>query len=151
MAQGLAYSWRVPLIGISSLDGFFSSVSCLNYAAILDARIGGVYLQKGRIEKGVIDKGDPQIVSLEDAGRVLEETTHLVTPYAKSLEVKLKQVHPHNQWIWEETPPIAQLLLKSVEQHYIQGDIINPPDHLKLLYLRQTEAERDKESRQEKM
>lgn len=148
VAQALAYSWKIPLVGISSLEGFIPSSSCHQYAAILDARIGGVYFQKGSMNtEGVLLKSTPQVASLEEVGSSLQGVTHLVTPYAKSLQVKFKQYYPENNWIWQESPPSVQTLLQSVEQTYIAGKRIEPPDQLNLLYLRQTEAEREKARR----
>lgn len=148
VAQTLAYSWKIPLVGISSLDGFIPSSLNISYAAILDARIGGVYFQKGRIDqKGLIHKESPQIAPIEEIEKHLNDVTHLITPFAKSLQLKLKQAYPENQWIWEEKTPSAQTLLHYVEQAYQQGNIVIPPRHLDLLYLRQTEAEREKEKR----
>jgi tRNA threonylcarbamoyladenosine biosynthesis protein TsaB len=148
VAQALAYSWKIPLVGVSSLEGFVPSVSCRQYAAILDARIGGAYFQKGRIdEEGVLHKSAPQVASLEEIGPFLEDATHLVTPFAKSLQAKLKQCYPESNWIWEESSPSVPALLQSIEQAYREGKTITPPDQLNLLYLRQTEAEREKARR----
>lgn len=153
VAQSLAYSWKLPLVGVSSLEGFVPSnpSAQLSYAAILDARIGGVYYQKGYVDdEGILQRNHPQMASLEEAGRDLKEVSHFVAPSVKSLQIKLKQKYPEQQWIWEERAPSAAALLKSVEQRYLQGNFVFPPEHLELLYLRQTEAEREKAQRQQK-
>jgi tRNA threonylcarbamoyladenosine biosynthesis protein TsaB len=149
VAQTLAYSWKVPLIGVSSLDGFIPSVPSVHYAAVLDARIGGVYFQTGwREQEGSLHKSYPQVLPIEEIGKQLEDVTYLVTSFAKSLQAKFKQYYPECQWIWEERAPSVQALLQNVEQHFTQGKIIIPPCHLDLLYLRQTEAEREKALKQ---
>lgn len=143
VAQTLAYSWKVPLVGVSSLEGFIPSVPSVHYAAVLDARIGGIYFQTGwREQEETLHKSHPQVLPLEEIGKQLEKATHLVTPVAKLLQSKLKQHYPERQWIWEERAPSVQALLQSVEQHFTQGQRVMPPHHLDLLYLRQTEAER---------
>jgi tRNA threonylcarbamoyl adenosine modification protein YeaZ len=148
VAQALAYSWKIPLVGVSSLEGFLPSGSFHQYAAILDARIGGAYFQKGmRDSEGILHKSAPQVASLEEIGALLEDVTHLVTPFAKSLQAKLKQCYPESNWIWEESAPSVQALLQSVEQAYMEGKAISPPEQLNLLYLRQTEAERERARR----
>lgn len=145
VAQALAYSWKIPLVGVSSLEGFVPSGSFHQYAAILDARIGGAYFQKGEISlEGILHKNAPQVASLEEIGSLLKNVTHLVTPFAKSLQAKLKHCYPENNWVWEESSPSPHALLQSIEQAYIEGKRVTPPDQLNLLYLRQTEAEREK-------
>ncbi len=156
VAQSLAYSWKIPLVGVSSLEGFVPSIPSipsplLSYAAVLDARIGGVYYQTGSVDQaGTLHRNPPKVASLEEAGKDLREVTHFVTPLAKSLQIKLKHYYPNQQWIWEEKAPSAHALLKSVEQSYLQGNFVISPGHLDLLYLRQTEAEREKALRQQK-
>ncbi len=151
VAQTLAYSWKVPLVGVSSLEGFIPSTPSVHYAAVLDARIGGVYFQTGECNgKGSLHTSPPQVLPLEEIGQRLEEVTHLVTPFAKSLQTKFKQHYPECQWIWEERAPSIQALLQRVEQNFAQGQIVHSPRHLNLLYLRQTEAEREKALKQHK-
>lgn len=143
-AQALAYSWRVPLIGVSSLQGYVPSVSPVSFAVVLDARIGGLYFQKGSY--GPNDKvhyeGDPQVCSLEEAGIHLGGVSHLVSPSVKSIQDKLDRLYPDNKWIWQEKGPSARIQLKHLEEKFVRGETVMPPQHLDLLYLRQTEAER---------
>jgi len=138
VAQALAYAWKVPLAGVCSLDGFNSSFPRVRYAALLDARIGGVYLQTGWNGEGSArGKGSPQLAPIEEVGRHLEGISHLVTPFAKALQAKLSLHYPDFHWLWEERAPSIDSLLESVKQ----SRLARPPDHLNLLYLRRTEAE----------
>ena len=147
-AQALAYSWQIPLVGVSSLNGFVPFESDVHFAAILDARIGGVYLRKGCSKQtGVLYHSEPQICSLEEIGEALLGVTHLVTPAAKSLQIKLSKHYSDRQWSWQERAPSVQALMQSVEENYSQGRQIFPPNRLDLLYLRETEAERIKDNR----
>ncbi|MFI0435925.1 MAG: tRNA (adenosine(37)-N6)-threonylcarbamoyltransferase complex dimerization subunit type 1 TsaB [Parachlamydiaceae bacterium] len=151
VAQALAYSWNLPLIGLSSLEGFVPSTPFHQYAAILDARIGGVYLQKGELDqKGEVIKSSPEIISLEEAGRALGDIVQLVTPFAQSLQVKFKHSYPQINWMWEERSPSVEILFEKIEVLFKAGKGIAPPKQLDLLYLRKTEAEREKEFQKQK-
>lgn len=150
VAQALAYCWKVPLIGYSSLEGFIPAASSVHFAAILDARIGGVYIQKGRSsDEGITYIEGPQVCSLEEVGESLEGVTHLVSPRIKMLQEKFKRHYPHRDWKWEEKPPSAQILISRAQLKHFQREIVYPPEVLPLLYLRQTEAEREKTKRRE--
>lgn len=146
VAQALAYCWKVPVVGVFSLEGFVpASLSEGKYAALLDARIGGVYFQIGEFNsKGEITKSPPQVCPIEEVGLALEGVVHLVTPSSKGLKVKLQENYPDTAWVWEERPPSISAALQSVENAYLQGEGKCPPEKLDLLYLRQTEAEREK-------
>lgn len=149
VAQSLAYCWKVPLIGFSSLISFIPSSSIQSFAAILDARIGGVYLQKGRLcSTNKIEHDLPKVLSVEEAIKNLENVTHLVTPHIKPLQSKL--IHPEKNWIWEEKAPSVQILFQNIEDKYTQQQFVIPPQQLDLLYLRQTEAEREKANQKQK-
>lgn len=136
VAHTLAYAWKVPLVGVSSLEGFVPSVPDVSYAALVDARIGGVYCQR---------KGEraPQVIPLSSIIGHLEGVTHLITPNAKTLKTKLLS---DQEWVWEEKGPSAAALLQSVKRSFAQEQVVIPPRHLNLLYLRETEAERNNKS-----
>lgn len=149
VAQGLAYSWKVPLIGVSSLEGFVPSQPLRKYTAILDARIGGVYFQTTEVDQeGVLHKSFPAVTPLEYVGKILKEFPYLITPNGKSLQLKLNGIYPDNDWYWEERSPSVPILLQCIEVAYLQGKMKRPPEHLDLLYLRKTEAEREKERKE---
>lgn len=146
VAQGVAYSWKIPLIGISSLEGFVPSQPLHKYAAVLDARIGGIYYQTTEIDQeGMLHSSSPQVAPLEEMGRILKDIIHLTTPNAKSLQLKFNEFYPDHGWTWEERSPSVSILLQSVERAYLQGKVKIPPENLDLLYLRKTEAERERE------
>lgn len=148
VAQALAYVWNLPLVGICSLEGFVSSVSVTSYAAILDARIGGVYIQK----RGILFGRDrqntsPQVVPIEELGKYLGEIEYLVTPYASSLQNKLQRHYPERHWTWEERAPSIKDLFRMGEEKFKRGEGVIPPQQINLLYLRETEAERERMKR----
>lgn len=148
VAQALAYSWKVPLVGVSSLVGFIPSVSPSLFAAVFDARVGGIYFLKGEVKGGeIIYKGKPEVCALPEVGERLQGVTHLVCPIAEPLQAKFNRSYPANQWIWEERAPSVGALAREVERLYQEGERVIPPQQLNLLYLRQTEAEREKEQK----
>lgn len=148
-AQALAYAWKVPLVGVSSFDGFIPSKRGVAYAAIMDARIAGAYVQKGKLdEEGKQSRENPLVVSIDEVGAILNDVRYLVTPNSKGLPKKLCEKYPEAQWDWEEKGPSAEYLMRSIEENYREGKhLATPPQHLELLYLRETEAERAAKAR----
>lgn len=145
VAQALAFGYRLPLVEISSLIGFVPGNRQAKYAAIIDARIAGAYVQKGvevRAEAGELIY--PEVCSLERFPDWLGEIEHLVTPNSQSLQAKLARIFPDKCWSWEEKFPCVLTLAKYVEFAYRQGKTKQAGD-LTLLYLRDTLAERQRE------
>jgi tRNA threonylcarbamoyl adenosine modification protein YeaZ len=140
-AQALAYSWRLPLIGFSSLDGFIPTVPVERFASVIDARIAGTFVQKGAGGQGEVWL--PQVCPLDQLGALLEGIEYLVTPHAGSLQRKLQPFYPAGRWNFEETGPSASALFKVLESKVEKGEGAFPPERLNLLYLLQTEAERE--------
>lgn len=142
--QALAYAWNLPMIGISSLYGFIPSQSNVKFAALIDARIGGAYVIKGTCHSNqqITFESEPALFSLEKIGEILKETTHLITPNSKSLKSKLKLHYPEKDWVWEDNNPSLISLSSILSIAWNKNEFITPPAHLKLLYLRETEAER---------
>ena len=148
VAQALAYSWKKPLVGVSSLQGFVPFDETCSFAAILDARIGGVYVQKGRKCKGEVQfEGSPSVMSLKDAALYLEEVDTLVTPSVASLQKKFASELSQQKWRWVERGPSSEENMRESERKYTKGEYVIPPQQLSLLYLRETEAERAKKSK----
>jgi tRNA threonylcarbamoyladenosine biosynthesis protein TsaB len=145
VAQALAYSWKVPLIGVSSLYGFHPATLDGPFAAVIDARIGGVYLLRG-VKEGerLIYDGEPKACSLEDVGEMLKGISYIVTPSARSLKLRFAEHYPQLTWTWEERAFSASALFKQVDVDYEKGALIIPPERLEILYLRETEAQREK-------
>lgn len=145
VAQALAFGYDLPIVEISSLNGFVPRQGHVKYAAIIDARIAGAYVQKGR-ESGAEDAqlSDPEVCSLEKLPDWLEDIEYLVTPNSQSLQVKLARIYPNKCWRWEERFPCVLTLAKQVELAYAQGKTKQAGD-LSLLYLRETLAERQRE------
>lgn len=135
-AQSLAYAWKIPLVGVCSLDGFVPSNSSSSYSAIIDARIGGVYCLKGQMNPFLLESNIPQVVAIKELEVYLEGISYLVTPSARILQEKIKQQYPENAWIWEERAPSVAHLFQSLEKRIKENRIVISPGHLELLYLR---------------
>jgi tRNA threonylcarbamoyladenosine biosynthesis protein TsaB len=147
VAQALAYSWKIPLVGVSSLYGFIPLEGEGAFASLVDARIGGTYVWKGwKDSTGIREESVPQVCPLEEIGGLLNTVSYLVTPFAKTLQAKLERLYPdyQAQWQWQERAPSVKYLAQQVEHAYAQGRAVMPPQALELMYLRQTEAEREK-------
>lgn len=143
VAQALAFAWQRPLVGVCSLNALVPEEVGVRFAAILDARIGGVYLRKGISHAhGVEFLSVPMVCSLAEAAIELQDVTHLVTPHATNLRLKLE-----GTWQWQERSPSIPLFASLVETAFQQGAWLKE-GHLELLYLRETEAEREKAKKQ---
>ncbi|CUI17505.1 putative peptidase [Candidatus Protochlamydia naegleriophila] len=146
VAQTLAYTWNVPLVGVPSLDGFVPSQKNVTFAAIIDARIGGAYIRKGYYsDRGIQYLSEPLICPLEELD-CLADVKVLVSSSSHSLKNKLSHLYPDQTWEWEEKAPAAWALARSIRSAYQQG-LWKQRGHLDLLYLRETEAEREKNKR----
>ncbi len=129
-AKTLAYALQIPVVGICSLDGFIPEMEC-KFAAVIDAKIGGVYVQ--------LDHSIPAVHPLEQAVDLLKNVDVLVTPYAQHLKQKMS-----GPWRWIERYPDPLHLIRLAYSKYHTGDYSNE-GHLDLLYLRKTQAEIEKD------
>lgn len=135
LAQSIAYALKLPLIGFSSLEAFIPS-NPFAYAAILDAKYAGVYLQKGEFD-GKTNRmlSDPEVVSLGELLNRLEDIQLLVTPHQKLLQERFKDL----TILWEERGPSGKIIAHRSYERFLKKDFSNK---LTLLYLRKTQAER---------
>jgi tRNA threonylcarbamoyladenosine biosynthesis protein TsaB len=146
VAQALAYSWRIPLVTTCSLDGFIPSGPAVSFVSLVDARMGGVYLRKGwGNEQDVCFETKPLLCSMEEVGRHLENVTNIITPCAFFLQEKMKKFYSNKHFEWQERAPCAYSIARNIKESHKQGEVIYSPQTLSILYLRQTEAERNKE------
>lgn len=146
VGQAFAYAWKVPLIAIPTLYGFIPFENNTKFAAVIDARIGGVYLQIGHMNKEgkVIYERESFNVSLEECGSLLKSVEVLITPNSQSLKAKFDLQFPENQWKWMERAPCVMTLFSEMRQKFENGEVVTPPEKVDILYLRETEAERSK-------
>jgi tRNA threonylcarbamoyladenosine biosynthesis protein TsaB len=146
VAKGIAYACQIPLVGFSSLEGFIPNQAA-SFAALIDAKIGGAYVLVGKKEgKEVVYHSEPEVCPLEQLEERLKNISVLVTPSQKMIRPKIEKLYPNRQWEWEEREPDVLHLGSLVQQKYQKGEI-SLDGRMELLYLRKTEAEREKEKR----
>ncbi len=139
IAQSMAYALRLPLVGVSSLISYIPSKPG-PFAAVLDAKYGGLYVQKGEFDgKSVKFQKEPEVVTLEDAPKSLVGIERIVTPHLSTLQPKLSGLNLH----WEEKDPSGEYFSKSVNERFHALEYSSKAE-LKLLYLRKTQAEIEK-------
>lgn len=138
-AQSMAYGLRIPLVGITSLAAFHP-VSCGSFAVAFDAKYGGVYSLKGTFDgTNVCFDAEPEVIALDKIQEAWQGLDVIVSPHAKELRMKIS--HPFK---WEEGIPSGKIFAKEVNEQYRKGFFSNKAE-LKLLYLRKTQAEIEKE------
>lgn len=136
VAKAMAYALKIPLIGVSSLEGFIPSTFG-NYAAIIDAKMGGVYLLLGQ------KTSQPQLVSLDQLKPKLSSIEILVTPNSSAIRPKIEAL---GSWLWEEKGVDPVQMTKSALKKKESGDV-SLDGRLELLYLRKTQAEIEKQTK----
>lgn len=135
-AKTLAFACKLPLVGVCSLDGFLPSREG-DFAAVIDAKIGGVYLQIGKYKYGkcaVVTK--PNVYTLSEAAKLLNGVKTIVTPNADKIKPKLDKITDQAIY-WEEGYPSCAHLA------HVGAEKINAGIDLdfELMYLRKTQAE----------
>lgn len=140
VAKCLAFAYQLPLIGVSSLTGFIPKTVGI-FAAVIDAKIGGVYTLLGeRTAAGVTYLSAPALTPLSALPRLLEGIPLLVTPRAGQLRPRLAALVPMPWWTWEESGLQAQPMIHLVQQNLAAGKV-SMDGQLDILYLRKTQAE----------
>jgi tRNA threonylcarbamoyladenosine biosynthesis protein TsaB len=145
VAKTFSYAHKIPLVGISSLQTFTPSYEG-TFVVLIDAKIGGVYLIKGKKEKEKITYlTTPLIVELEALDPYLKDVKIVVTPNQKRIQPLIEVP----DLIWEEKDPnpthMSQLVLEKYHRHEFSKE-----GHLDLLYLRKTQAEIEHEEGERK-
>lgn len=147
-AQSLAYAWKIPLVPVVSLRSFCPSIDDIPFAVVLDARIAGIYLQKGRkVGNAVFFEEEPEVCSWECIEEKLKGIDHLVSPFVATIQEKFAKKIPHRSWTWEEKSPILSLFYAQVKKEMEQKKEVILPATVPIFYLRETEAEREKRAK----
>ncbi|HEV8051828.1 MAG TPA: tRNA (adenosine(37)-N6)-threonylcarbamoyltransferase complex dimerization subunit type 1 TsaB [Parachlamydiaceae bacterium] len=140
IAKILAFALDIPLVGICTLDAFIPEKEGV-FAALIDAKIGGVYLQTGRLKNNVVELlTEPKAYSLAEAAEVLHDIPTIVTPNADKIRSKLEALKPQNGWHWQERYPQVAQLVRIAHRKMEEGNVAEE-QHLELLYMRKTQAE----------
>jgi tRNA threonylcarbamoyl adenosine modification protein YeaZ len=138
-AKTLAFALKVPLIGICSLSNFIPSTEG-TFASLIDARIGGVYLQTASFEQGSVKNlSEPKLYSIEDAACIIKNCRVVITPNMGSIKQKFEKLQ-FNTFLWQESDPDIEHMYLTMLTAYEKGEF-KSDQTLDLLYLRKTQAE----------
>lgn len=133
VAKTLAFALHIPLIGICSLEGFIPKEDG-TFASIIDARIGGVYLQTGKKENGaVVSLTAPMVLSIPEAAILIKEATNITTPSSTLLTQRFEK-NGDSFNILEVDPDPSQMANKGFCK--FEAGNYRKDQQLELLYLR---------------
>lgn len=105
IAKSMSYSLKVPLAGVSSLQGFLPDKEG-EFAAIFDAKLGGAYFMRGVKEGGKVHYlTEPKNCSLVELGGHLRGVKILVSPLVDPLKKKFECLEERADYVWQETAP----------------------------------------------
>jgi tRNA threonylcarbamoyl adenosine modification protein YeaZ len=143
-AKTLAYACNIPLIGVSSLKGFIPDHDAI-FSAIIDAKIGGFYVQNGiRLDGKCLSWTAPQMCTYAEVSEVNAASQVLITPSSAQLRAKLLQAIPTLKSELIEKHPSWEALYSAALKEIAAGNV-SYDAHLELLYLRKTQAEIEKQ------
>lgn len=143
-AKSIAYSCKIPLIGIGTLSTFVPDTDG-PFAAIIDAKIGGAYILKGIKKNGIITYStQPQVCEIDQLLVYLNDVSVLVTPNSTMLRPKLESLFPQKSWDWQELGPNPSQMGKISLEMYQKGEV-SMDGRLELMYLRKTQAELERD------
>lgn len=132
IAQALSYALNIRAASICSLQAFIPEQHC-TFAALIDAKIGGIYSLLGvKNESGISYLTSPAIEPVEDLQRRLSRVEVIVSPAVAPLKKRLQ-----GEWLWVESAPNVQQMLSCASHQ---------PSNIEILYLRKTQAEIEKEA-----
>ncbi|MGA8163934.1 MAG: tRNA (adenosine(37)-N6)-threonylcarbamoyltransferase complex dimerization subunit type 1 TsaB [Waddliaceae bacterium] len=136
IAKSLSYASKIPLVGISTLKGFIPDRDG-PFLAILDAKMSGCYVIKGKREEGIITYAtEPKALQLKKIKEEFEGRGILVGPHCLSLQQKLKKIDPDALWCWQETAPDPIHMTKLGQEKFHQGKF-STDGSLQILYLQE--------------
>lgn len=155
VAKTLSFARGLPLIGVCSLDLFVPAggsqtpAQTGSFASLIDAKIGGLYLQKGVFAQGRWRASmEPSVCPLPEAAELLRDVEMIVTPNAMPWRPKLEALAPGKVWAWEENyPSPAQMAAIATEKYSAKEFSLDA--RLELLYMRKTQAELEKQKAKE--
>jgi len=134
VAKTLSFATNVPLVGVSSLSSFVPEELPAEerFLTIVDAKIGGVYVQLGRyLGEGKYHFEEPLVMPIKEI--VSFGVNVLVTPNKKRLESLFKEDPLLSDVKWLEVSPDPLV--------FLQEALERPKSPFELLYMRKTQAE----------
>ncbi|ADI38787.1 putative M22 peptidase homolog HI_0388 [Waddlia chondrophila 2032/99] len=135
VAKALSFAHGIPLIGVSSLEGYLSDHQGI-FAAMIDAKMAGCYLMKGRKKGNEVNYlTGPEVWKMEHIGSVLKDVDVIVSPHCRSLQEKFQKNDLNRQWEWQETAINVEHFASRAEKKYRDGEF-SIDGSLDLLYMR---------------
>lgn len=139
-AKTIAFALQIPLVGVCTLEGLMPKAEG-SYAALIDAKIGGVYLQVGHASlDGVRELSTPKVLPLSEAIDEIKHVRYVITPTVSLLKNKFEKLQGEGcqEWVESGLNPVA--MAKSGLEKFKEG-LFSQDGSLELLYLRKTQAE----------
>lgn len=130
VASALSYATGLPLIGLSSLEGYIPQ-SDGPFASLMDAKRGKVFFQLGEKVLGQIRyEGEPRLLTVSQVKEYLTQDCVLVSPHQEALE----PLFGGNKWECGDMD--LDWVAKNCQERYQKGDFVKEWP-LKLLYLQE--------------
>lgn len=146
VAKALSFAHRIPLVGVCSLQAFAPPVKNSPFAVVIDAKIGGVYLQLGEENEGrVTYTSEPLVLPIDQAAAILSSASSIITPNAAQLISKFEAAGLPSDTRWHECYPSPLHMCALGEEQLAHGGAVMD-GHLELLYMRKTQAEIEREA-----
>ncbi len=115
VAKALSFAKNIPIIGVSSLKSFDPLIEG-PFGALLDAKLHGVYLQKGLKENGrIYYEEEARIYSLDAIEKACESLPLLITSQRAPLLTKLEN-RVQEEKLKEYAPDPLQMLHLALKQ-----------------------------------
>jgi tRNA threonylcarbamoyladenosine biosynthesis protein TsaB len=132
IAKTLSFARQVPLVGVCSLEGFQPGESG-SFAAVIDAKISGVYIRFGRKQGDLVTwEGEAEVMSIAQAAVRLAHLDYAVTPNKEVLQQKF----PSSLFV--EGYPAPLPIYRAGLHKYLSGEFTTD-GRLELNYLRKTD------------
>ena len=149
VAKAIAFVHQLPLVGVSTMDAFVSDIPG-RFAVVIDAKMGGVYLQQCEMtEEGRVVRGEMMVRPLDEASSLLRGIPLILTPNAKVIRQKIETLSQDQVYQWQEMYPSALNLARASLEKMNRGEFLPngfENSALELHYLRKTQAEIERES-----
>lgn len=141
-AKAIAIGCEIPLVGLRSLRGFLPPTDFLgSYLAVIDAKIGGVYVQEAiQSKEGVTFLSEEKLMPFDQFVQELKRVPYIATPTWDALAKRLEGIFAPTVF---ETGPSAKQLLAESNEKFVKKEY-TMDGSLPLLYLRLTQAEMEK-------
>ncbi len=139
VAKTLSFALNKQLVGVSTLYGLVPPEEG-HFAAVIDAKIGGVYILFGEKKGSTISYlSEPQMGLPDEFADPLRSVKYLITPQALRLQ---KIIQTDGAWV-ERAPDALQMGKLAFDKQ--MKEQVSLDGSLDVLYLRKTQAEIEKE------